>query len=42
MTQKTRELWDALTTSGGSREQPLMFAITTAGWDQESRVFSTA
>jgi phage terminase large subunit-like protein len=39
MTQKTAEMWDALTTSGGSREQPLTFAITTAGWDQQSVCF---
>ncbi len=39
MTQKTPELWDALTTSGGSREQPLTFAISTAGWNQESVCF---
>jgi phage terminase large subunit-like protein len=38
-TQKTRELWDALTTSQGSREQPLTFAISTAGWDQNSVCF---
>jgi len=29
--QKTRDLWDALFTSRGSREQPLAVAITTAG-----------
>lgn len=28
---KTRELWDVLTTAQGTREQPLTFAITTAG-----------
>jgi phage terminase large subunit-like protein len=39
MTQKSREMWDALTTSQGSREQPLRFAITTAGWDQLSICF---
>ena len=39
MTQKTRDLWTALTTSQGSREQPLIFAISTAGWDQLSICF---
>jgi len=39
MTQKTRDLWDALTTSEGSREQSLIFAISTAGWDQHSVCF---
>lgn len=34
--QPTRELWDVLTTSSGSREQPLVIAITTAGWDRKS------
>jgi len=31
-----RELWDVLTTSMGSRRQPLTFVITTAGWDRHS------
>lgn len=35
-TQPNRELWDVLTTSTGSRRQPLTFAITTAGYDKES------
>lgn len=35
-TQKDRELWDVLTTSVGSRSQPLIFAITTAGVNRES------
>lgn len=36
-TQKNRELWDVLTTSTGSRRQPVVFAITTAGvYDKES------
>lgn len=39
MTQKTRDMWTALTTSQGSREQPLIFAISTAGWDQLSICF---
>ncbi len=33
---RTRELWDALMTSMGSRRQPLAFVITTAGWDRNS------
>ncbi|KAF1084848.1 Phage Terminase [Sporotomaculum syntrophicum] len=35
-TQPNRELWDVLTTSGGTRTQPLIFAITTAGYDRNS------
>lgn len=31
-----RELWDVLTTSTSAREQPLVFAITTAGYDRQS------
>jgi len=34
--QPTRELWDVLTTSTGSRRQPMVVAITTAGFDRES------
>jgi len=34
--QPNRELWDVLTTSVGAREQPLIVAITTAGYDRES------
>lgn len=34
--QPNRELWDVLTTSIGAREQPLVVAITTAGYDRES------
>ncbi len=34
--QRTRDLWDALTTSQGKREQPLIVAITTAGTDRQS------
>lgn len=34
--QPDRELWDVLTTSGGTRRQPLTFAITTAGYDRLS------
>lgn len=32
----TRELWDVLSSSMGAREQPLMMAITTAGYDRQS------
>jgi len=35
-TQPNRELWDVLTTSVGARQQPLVFAITTAGHDKNS------
>lgn len=35
-TQPNRRLWDILTTSGGTRTQPLVFAITTAGYDKKS------
>ncbi len=35
-TQKTRELWDTLTTSVSARAQPLVMAMTTAGYDRES------
>lgn len=34
--QRSRELWDVLTTSEGSRRQPLVLAITTAGFDRHS------
>jgi len=34
--QPDRNLWDVLTTSTGSRRQPLIVAITTAGVDRES------
>src|SRR5262245_50971809 len=39
MTQKSREMWNALTSSQGSRSQPLTFCISTAGWDIESICF---
>jgi phage terminase large subunit-like protein len=39
MTQKTRDMWEALTTAQGAREQPLTFAISTASWDQQSVCF---
>ncbi len=31
-----RDLWDVLETGMGTRSQPLMIAITTAGWDRNS------
>ena len=31
-----RHLWDVLATATGSRQQPLTFAITTAGFDRQS------
>ena len=37
---KTRDLWDKLETATGSRRQPLMFAITTAGYDRQSLCFT--
>ncbi len=33
---KTREMWDLLETATGARQQPLLFAITTAGFDRNS------
>lgn len=33
---KTRDLWDILDTATGSRRQPLLLAITTAGFDRQS------
>jgi phage terminase large subunit-like protein len=38
-TQPNRELWDVLTTSIGSREQPIVIALTTAGHDTSSICF---
>jgi phage terminase large subunit-like protein len=38
-TWKNRETWNALTTAQGAREQPLVFGITTAGWDQQGVAF---
>lgn len=35
-TWPNRELWDVLSTSMGARTQPLMMAITTAGFDRTS------
>lgn len=37
---KTRDIWDVLDTATGSRRQPLMFGITTAGFDRHSLCFS--
>ncbi|HUS47476.1 MAG TPA: terminase TerL endonuclease subunit [Phycisphaerae bacterium] len=34
--QRTRVLWDALCYAGVARRQPLLLAITTAGWDRNS------
>ena len=34
--QPNRDLWDTLLTSTGSRRQPLVIAITTAGYDKQS------
>jgi len=34
--QKTRDLWDTLTSATVAREQPVVVAATTAGWDRES------
>ena len=39
--QKDSTLWDALTTSVGSRRQPLTMAITTAGYNRESICYKT-
>lgn len=33
---KTRDLWDVLETGMGSRRQPLMFGITTAGFNRQT------
>jgi len=35
-TQPNRDLYDVLNTSTGARRQPLIFAITTAGYDRNS------
>ncbi len=34
--QPNRDLWDVLTTATGSRRQPVVLAITTAGYDRHS------
>lgn len=36
---RNRDLWDVLETATGARRQPLMFAITTAGFDRQSLCF---
>lgn len=36
---RTREVWDVIETATGSREQPLIVAITTAGFDRSSICF---
>lgn len=36
---KTRELWDQLRTATGARRQPLLFGITTAGFNRQSLCF---
>src|SRR6185436_14900701 len=33
---KNRNLWDVLETATGARRQPLLFAITTAGFNRET------
>jgi phage terminase large subunit-like protein len=38
-TWRNREMWEALTSAQGAREQPLIFGITTAGWNQTSIAF---
>lgn len=35
-TQPSRDLWDVLTTSVGSRRQPVILSFTTAGYDRET------
>lgn len=37
--QKTRLLWDTLRYGGAARRQPLLFVMTTAGYDQTSICF---
>jgi len=39
MVQRDRNMWDALTSAQGAREQPLIIAITTAGFDKHSVAF---
>lgn len=36
---KTRDLWDVLETGTGARRQPMMVAITTAGFNRQSLCF---
>lgn len=40
--QPNRDLWDVINTSTGARRQPLIFAITTAGFDKESICFEVS
>lgn len=35
-TQPNRDLWDVLLTSTAARQQPLVLAMTTAGWNRQS------
>jgi phage terminase large subunit-like protein len=35
----TRDLWDVLSTSMGARDQPLLIAISTAGYDRNSILY---
>ncbi len=35
-TQPNRDLWDVLTTSTGARRQPMIFVMTTAGYDRNT------
>lgn len=37
--QPNRKLWDAFATAFGSRRQPMMWAITTAGYDKSSLAY---
>ncbi len=37
---KTRDTWDLLETATGSRRQPLMFGISTSGFDRQSLFFT--
>lgn len=37
---KTRELWDLIETATGARRQPLMFSITTAGFNRQTICFT--
>jgi phage terminase large subunit-like protein len=40
-TQPNRRLWDVLSTGQGARRQPLLFAMTTAGYDRTSICWET-
>lgn len=45
MTPRQEELWNALTTASGARDQPLTLSITTAGYDRATvlgRLFDSA